>query len=171
MALFVIYGTMNSGKTHTCWLIYNLLKTAGTEIDFDPKSLATKPTYSEVLQHIENSSKTGTQMLYPDFRALFDYRGKKIAIFSAGDFLSHRKWKLCSFKDNMLWAEKNKVDHVICCARSYNKKGSVHQFILTHYRMQIYRWYEKRWSNVLNERLADAQRIAVSVFTDIKKDF
>ena len=161
---------MNSGKTHTCWLIYNLLKTAGTEIDFDPKSLTAKPTYSKVLEQIETSSTTSTQMLYSDFRALFEYKGKKIAIFSAGDFLSHRTWKVCSFKDNILWAERNKADYVICCARSYNKKGSVHKYILTHYRMHIYRWYEKKWSNMLKERLADAQRVALEVFTDIKKD-
>ena len=31
MALFVIYGYQNSGKTHAAWLVYNLLKAAGSE--------------------------------------------------------------------------------------------------------------------------------------------
>lgn len=39
MALFVIYGYQNSGKTHTAWLVYNLLNNAGQEIDSGPKSL------------------------------------------------------------------------------------------------------------------------------------
>ena len=161
---------MNSGKTHTCWLIYNLLKTAGTEIDFDPKTLTTKPTFSDVLQQITTSHTTCTLILYSDFRALFKYKGKRIAIFSAGDFVHHKKWKVCSFDDNMLWAEQNKADHVICCARSYNRKGSVQKYILTHYRMHIYRWYYKNCLTALDEKLADVQRVAIEVFTDIKKD-
>ena len=85
MALFVIYGNQNSGKTHTCWLIYNLLRDEGLELDFAPKRLMSKPTFPEVLEQIETSFVTKTPILYSDFRALFNYKNKRIAIFSAGD--------------------------------------------------------------------------------------
>ena len=162
MALFVIYGVQNSGKTHTAWLVYNLLKTAGDELDFDPKSLTIKPTFSEVLQHMP--------IVYSDFRALFWYKGEKIAIFSAGDFLKHPRWKVCSFKDNMEWAENNKADHVICCARYYKTKGGVRKYISDNYRMSIYRWYCKHCLSSTKDQMKEAQQIAIEIFADIKSD-
>ena len=168
MALFVIYGVQNSGKTHTAWLVYNLLKTAGDELDFDPKSLTIKPTFSDVLQQIETSFVTGTPTLYSDFRALFEYNGKKIAIFSAGDFLEHPTWEVCSFKDNMKWADDNEADHVICCARYNKKNGGVRKYILDNYRMAVYRWYCKHWLGSAKEQKKEAQQIAIELFTDIK---
>ena len=170
MALFVIYGVQSCGKTHTAWLVYNLLKNAGNELDFDPKLLTTKPTFSEVLQQIETSFVTGTPISYSDFRALFKYKGKKIAICSAGDFLKHPTWEVCSFKDNMVWAEKNEADHVICCARYNKKKGVVRKYILDNYRISIYRWYCKHCLGSAKERIKEAQQIALEIFTDIKSD-
>lgn len=171
MALFVIYGVQNSGKTHTAWLVYNLLKTAGDELDFDPKSLSTKPTFSEVLQQIETSFVTGTPMSYSDYRALFNYNGNRIAIFSAGDFLKHPTWEVCSFKDNMKWADDNKADHVICCSRYNKKDGGVRKYILDNYRMSIYRWYCKHWLDSAKEQMKEAQQIAIEIFMDIKRDY
>ena len=179
MALFVIYGKPNSGKTSTCWMIYNLLMNAGTELDFAPKSLSVKPTFSEVLQQIEKSSTTGTQILLPDFRALFDYLGKKVAIFSAGDQRGddsedRTEWNdedVVDFVNNMRWAKQNNVEHVICCSRSLNRTGSVQRYILDNYRMSVYRWYYKTQTSVLKEQIADAQRVALEVFRDIKIDY
>ena len=180
MALFVIYGNMNSGKTHTCWLIYNLLKAEATrEISFTPQTLPSKPTYSEVLQHIEDSFCGKPVPALSDFRALFEYKDRKIAIFSAGDKLgedidknSYNESDIISFKNNMHWAEQNDVDHVICCSRSLNRTGSVQRYIMEHYRMHVYRWYYKnRIYTTYQEQVADAQSAAIEVFRDIKIDY
>jgi len=171
MALFIIYGNQNSGKTHACWLIHDLLRNAGRRVDYDTHELQPDWTFSEVLQHItDRFNAPATTPQASDFRALFEYNGKKIAIFSAGDYVHDDNWAVTSFDDNMNWAEQNEADHVICCSRSLNKTNSVQNYILTNYRMHIYRWYYKNQTNNLNEQIADAQRIAIEVFTDIKRD-
>ena len=171
MALFVIYGNQNSGKTHTCWLIHALLKNTGRRLDF--KTTLTQPdwTFDEVIQHMEDTFNhvAGTPQA-SDFRALFEYNGKKIAIFSAGDFVHDDNWEVTSFDDNMKWAESNKVDHVICCTRSLNRTGSVQRYILDNYRMSIYRWYYKNQVYVLRDQIADAQRVALEIIANIKHD-
>ena len=171
MALFVIYGNMNSGKTHTCWLIHALLKNGGNRVEFDTHNAQPDWTYSEVMQHIEDTFNhvPGTPSA-SDFRALFEYNGKKIAIFSAGDFVHDDNWEVTSFDDNMQWAKDHEVDHVICCTRSLNRQGSVQRYIMDNYRMSIYRWYSKQHTYVLKEQIADAQKIAIEIFTDIKSD-
>ncbi len=178
MALFVIYGVQSSGKTHTCWLIYNLLKNAGKEQDFIPKGLTHKPTFSEIIEQIRSHAASSTIIPGKDFRALFDYNGKKVAIMSAGDYLGvdidennpydENVWGY--FKNNMHWAELNQVDHVICCARYNKTPGGVRKYILDNYRLHVYRWYCKNWKAGADERVEDAQRIALEVFTDIKND-
>jgi hypothetical protein len=171
MALFVICGKQDTGKTHTTWLIYNLLNNAGTLKEFEPKG--EKPlSWDEVIQHMRDSYAGIKDKNILNFRAVFDYNGKRIALISAGDFLEKDTpgWEVVSFKHCMAWAEQNEVDHVICCSRSLNKTNSVQNYILTNYRMHIYRWYYKNQMNNLNEQIADAQRIAIEIFTDIKRD-
>ena len=171
MALFVIYGNMNSGKTHTCWLIHALLKNAGKRLAFETTKTQPDWTFSDVIQHINDSFVAPqTTPSASDFRALFEYNGKKIAIFSAGDYLHDDNWEVTSFDDNMKWAQNNKVDHVICCSRSLNRTGSVQRYILDNYKMSIYRWYWKNQSSVLNDQIADVQKIAIEMFTDLKRD-
>ena len=173
MVLFVIYGNEDSGKTHACWLIYALLKNAGKRIDY--KSHPDQPdwTFSEVIQHIDDSfNLPNTTPQASDFRALFEYNGKKVAIISAGDYVHDpNNWDVTSFDDNMNWAETNNADHVICCARSLNRTGSVQRYILDNYRLSIYRWYCKHWLNSAQEQKKEAQKIAIEVFTDIKNDY
>lgn len=171
MALFVIYGNMNSGKTHTCWLIHALLKNAGKRLAFETTKTQPDWTFSEVLQHIEDEF-VAPQTTPPasDFRAIFEYSGKKIAIFSAGDFLRDPNWEVTSFEDNMKWAQEEEVDHVICCSRSLNRKGSVQKYIVDNYKMSIYRWYWKAQSNILQDQKADAQKVAIEIFSDIKSN-
>lgn len=171
MALFVIYGNMNSGKTHTCWLIHALLKNSGKRLVYKTHPAQPDWTFSEVLQHIHDQFVAPTTTPQAsDFRALFEYNGKKIAIFSAGDFLHDPNWDVTSFDDNMDWAKKNTADHVICCSRSLNRQGSVQRYILDNYRMSIYRWYWKNQSNILQDQIADAQKVAIEIFSDIKAD-
>lgn len=171
MALFVIYGNMNSGKTHTCWLIHALLKNTGNRLAYETTKTQPDWTFSEIIQHINDSFVAPkTTPSTSDFRALFEYKGKKIAIFSAGDYLHDPNWEVTSFDDNMKWAEANNVDHVTCCSRSLNRTGSVQRYILDNYRMSIYRWYWKNQSNVLQDQIADMQKVAIEIFTDIKAD-
>ena len=169
MALFVIYGYMNSGKTHTCWLIHALLKNAGKRLAYQTSTAQPDWTFSEVLQHINDRFVApATTPQASDFRALFEYSGKKIAIFSAGDYLHDSTWEITSFDDNMAWALKNNADHVICCSRSKNNERSVRNSILNNYRMSIYRWYWKNQWNTAQEQITEAQRIAIELFTDLK---
>lgn len=171
MALFVIYGNMNSGKTHTCWLIYALLKNAGHKLVLDTHSAQPDWTVDDVIQHIEDTfNHIPSTPQASDFRALFEYNGKKIAIFSAGDFVHDPNREVTSFDDNMKWAEANEADHVICCTRSLNRVGSVQRYILDNYRMSIYRWYSKKHTYVLKEQIADAQRVALEIIANIKHD-
>ena len=170
MALFVIYGNMNSGKTHTCWLIYALLKNVGRRLVYDTHPAQPDWTFSEVMKHIEDTFNHTTTFQASDFRAIFEYNGKKIAIFSAGDSVHNGNWDVISFDDNMAWAKNNEVDHVICCARSLNRKGSVQKYILDNYRMSIYRWYYKNQTYLLRDQIADAQRVALEIMADIKRD-
>ena len=171
MALFVIYGNQNSGKTHTCWLIHALLKNAGKRLNYSTHSAQPDWTYSEVLQHIEDRFHAPqTTPNASDFWALFEYKGKRIAIFSAGDYLHDDNWDITSFDDNLKWAEQNQIDHVICCTRSRKKANSTRKHVLDNYRLHVYRWYEKTATTVLAEQIADAQRIAIEVFTDIKEN-
>ncbi len=169
MALFVIYGNMNSGKTHTCWLIHALLKNAAKRLAYQTTDTQPDWTFSEVLQHIEDCyvAPTTTPSV-SDFRALFDFNGKKIAIFSAGDYLHDENWDVTSFDDNMNWARSNNVDHVICCSRSRNNQNSVRNTLLDNYRMSIYRWYWKNKLEALQDQIAEAQKIALELFVDIK---
>lgn len=173
MALFVIYGVQNSGKTHAAWLIYNLLKVAGIEIQSQSLTHPQQKwlTHDEVLQHIEdrfNAPQTTGHI--SDFRALFEYNGKKVALFSAGDYVHDPNWVVTSFDDNMDWAKKMKVDHVICCSRYNITQGGVRKYILDNYKMSVYRWYYKSRLFTLPEQLADAQRVAINVFTNIQRD-
>ena len=161
---------MNSGKTHTCWLIHALLKNAGCRVAYDTHLAQPDWTFSEVMKHIGDTFNHTTSFQASDFRAIFEYNGKKIAIFSAGDFVHDSNWEVTSFDDNMAWAKKNEVDHVICCARSLNRKGSVQKYILDNYRMYIYRWYYKNQKNVLQDQIADAQRVALEIIADIEHD-
>ena len=171
MALFVIYGNMNCGKTHTCWLIHALLKNEGKKLYYETHPAQPDWEFSEVLQHIRDSYVSPSiTPAASDFRALFEYNGKRIAIFSAGDYVHDPNWAVTSFDDNMFWAIQNNVDHVICCSRSSNRTGSVQRHILDNYRISIYRWYWKTQSNVLQEQIADAQKMAIEIFTDIKAD-
>ena len=71
MALFVIYGVQSCGKTHTAWLVYNLLKNVGKELEFLPD--IAKPTFSEVLEEIRAQAASPKKIPGSDFRALFDY--------------------------------------------------------------------------------------------------
>lgn len=169
MALFVIYGYQNSGKTHAAWLVYNLLKAAGKELDFDSHPAQKKLTYNEVLRHITDRYNNPTTTPHiSDFRALIEYKGKRVAIFSAGDCVKDWKWEVTSLEDNLDWAKTNNADHIVCCSRYRNNDGSVRRYLLDNYHLSIYKWYYKSQTTMLAEQLSDAQKVAAEVFVNIK---
>lgn len=169
MALFVIYGYQNSGKTHTAWLVYNLLKAAGSKLYFESHPAQNELTYAEVLQHItDRYNAPDTTPHISDFRALIEYKGKKVAIFSAGDCVKDRRWVVTSLEDNLDWAKQNGADHIVCCSRYVNRVGSVQRYLQDNYKLSIYNWYYKSQATVLADQLSDAQKVAAEVFVDIK---
>ena len=171
MALFVICGKQDTGKTHTTWLIYNLLNNAGTLKEFEPKG-ENPLSWDEVIQHMRDSYAGIKDKNVLNFRAVFDYKGKRIALISAGDFLEKDTpgWEVVSFKHCMAWAAHNEVDHIICCSRYNITDGGVRKYLLQNYKLHIYRWYFKNRIYDIEAQIAEAQRIAIEVFTDIKKD-
>lgn len=70
----------------------------------------------------------------------------------------------------MYWAELNEVDHVICCSRYNQTPVGVRKYIIDNYRIYVYLWYCKNRKISAAERVEDAQRIAIEVFTDIKEN-
>lgn len=169
MALFVIYGYQNSGKTHTAWLVYNLLKAAGSKLYFESHPAQNELTYAEVLQHItDRYNAPDTTPHLSDFRALIEYKGKKVAIFSAGDCVKDYNWAVTSLVDNLDWAQKKGAHHIVCCSRYINRAGSVQRYLQDNHKLSIYNWYHKSQATVLADQLSDAQKVAAEVFVDIK---
>ena len=152
--IFVIYGTQNAGKTHTSWLVYNLLKTIGTKV-FYKTGAPTEWTYNEVLTKIDD--------FLSDFRAILEINGHRVGVISSGDIVG-------DFRDLMAWAMTEKVEFLICCARKNNCVNSVHQELLLKYSSTIYKWYFKTnyTKTTKSDRILDAETVARTVFNDVK---
>ena len=152
--IFVIYGTQNAGKTHTSWLVYNLLKTIGTKV-FYKTGAPTEWTYIEVLTKIDD--------FLSDFRAIVEVNGYRVGVISAGD-------KLKDFRIAMQWANNENVEFLICCARRYNRKQSVYRELKTVYGTLVHKWYFKTnyTKTTKSDRILDAETIARSVFNDVQ---
>ena len=159
-------------------MIYNLLEKAGHLLAFASVPSVVKPTFSEVLQQIEDNVTTHTISKSPDFRALFDYKGKKVAILSSGDILGNTiinatNWQsnnVIDFANNMYWALNQHANHIICCCHTTASPHSVKKYIIDNYPISIYRWYHKTEKSTAYDRMEEAQRIAIEVFTDIKEN-
>lgn len=149
--IFVISGFQNAGKTHTAWLVYNLLKGIGEEKEFHCGNKQ-RWTYDEVIDKINE--------FLPDFRAVIEVEGRKIAVLSQAD-------KLFVFKKEIQWAiNEAKVDYVICCARKRNRKNSVKWELRTKYGLYISNWKEKTYYQPSNKdkRINDAKKISEEVY-------
>lgn len=167
--IFVIYGNQNSGKTHTAWLVYNMLKVYGHDMSrffmtHDEQDIL---SYHNVLQHIEDTFANPETIAISDFRAMIEIGDCRVAVFSAGDYVHDKTWEVTSFDDNMNWAQENHADYIVCCARSYNKKHSVHKYLKDNYSSQIYKWYYKKVSNNLPEQMSDAEQVAHDIVKDM----
>lgn len=149
--IFVISGFQNAGKTHTAWLVYNLLKGMGEEKEFHCGNKQCW-TYDEVIDKINE--------FLPDFRAVIEVEGRKIAVLSQAD-------KLFVFKKEIQWAIKDaKVDYVVCCSRKRNRENSVKWELRTKYGLYISNWKEKTYYQPSNKdkRINDAKKISEEVY-------
>lgn len=155
-AIFVISGFQNAGKTHTAWLVYNLLKDIGYEKDFHCGNKH-RWTFDEVIEKINE--------FLPDFKAVLEVKGRKIAVLSQAD-------KLFVFKKEIQWAiNEAKVDYVVCCARKRNRKNSVKWELRTKYGLYICNWIEKTYYQPLDKskRINDAKKISEEVYQAVIK--
>lgn len=152
--IFVIYGTQNAGKTHTSWLVYNLLKTIGTKV-VCKTSAPTEWTYNDVLAKIDN--------FLSDFRAIVEINGHRVGVISSGDVVG-------DFRVLMGWAVSEKVEFLVCCARKNNRTNSVHQELSLKYSSIIYKWYLKTnyTKATKSDRILDAETVARLVFNDVQ---
>lgn len=168
--IFVIFGNQNSGKTHTVWLVYNLLKDIGRDCEdlFETHEEQRVLVYEEVLHHITATFNNQNTPAISDFRAIIEINNERVAIFSAGDYVDDPNWDVTSFVKNIKWAKDNSAKYVVCTARHYDKTHSVHNFLKEHYNKKIYKWYYKSAFDVLEERLIDAENVARTVFNDVK---
>lgn len=166
--IFVIFGNQNSGKTHTAWLVYNLLKSrSNCDGLFETHEEQKVLTYEEVLHHIIETFNNPSTPAISDFRAIIEINNEKVAIFSAGDYVDDPHWDVTSFVKNMKWAQDNSAQYVVCTARHYNKAHSVHKYLKDHYKHKIYNWYYKSASDLLEERLCDVENVAKQVVIDV----
>lgn len=149
--MFVIYGQMNSGKTHTMWLVLNYLLEAGLELEVERH-------HGKFLNIDDVVNQPG---LIPDYHVITRTKsGKRIAIWSAGDSLNHPSY---GFNFYMQWAEENDIDFIVCTSRSQDRGGSIFHELRTIYRNDI-NWWErverKQTVNWLAECDAQARHIA-----------
>lgn len=170
--IYVIFGNQNSGKTHTMWLVYNLLKSrSNSDGLFETHEEQKVLTYEEVLHHIIETFNNPNTPAISDFRAIIEINEERVAIFSAGDYVDDPNWDVTSFVKNIEWAEGNGAKYVICAARHYNRTHSVHKYLKEHYTPKIYKWYYKSASDLLEERLRDAEIVAKQVEVDLLELF
>lgn len=156
--MFVIYGQMNSGKTHTMWLVLNHLLEAGAEI-----------VSKKELQHYSHDEVITHPDALPDFRRMLTINDRKIAIWSAGDFLS-------SFREDVQWAQDHHADYIICTARGRDVAGSVYRELMDNYRDDVlddadWCWIEKTTDETwLSKRDVTAKAFAQKIITIVKYD-
>lgn len=157
--IFVVYGHVDSGKTHTMWMVLNYLLEAGAKITEFHTMSGCQYTHADVMNHPEPIH---------DFYALLVIYGKKIAIWSEGD-------KLVYFEDKMTWATTQNADYVVCCARGRNRKGSVYRKL--HETYMAVCSPDKDWFGItkdsnesywLQERDKTAQVVAKKILEEIE---
>lgn len=152
--IFVIYGTQNAGKTHTSWLVYNLLKTIGTKVAYETGA-PTEWTYNDVLVKIDDCLS--------DFRAIVEINGHRVGVISAGDTLK-------GFTKSIQWATNENVELLVCCSRKNKCGNSVRLELLLKYSLLIHKWYFKTnyTNSTKSNRILDAETVARTVFKDVQ---
>lgn len=105
--LYIISGKANTGKTHTCWLLYTMLSCLGEVKLFENLGFPNAAIpYSFVLGHLQRKMLHPRTRSFRDFRAIIELKGKRIALFSAGDQLENNHNDILSFLKNEQWAHE-----------------------------------------------------------------
>ncbi len=143
--LYIISGKANTGKTHTCWLLYTMLSCLGEVKLFENLGFPNAAIpYSFVLGHLQRKMLHPRTRSFRDFRAIIELKGKRIALFSAGDQLENNHNDILSLLKNEQWAHDNSADYIICAARERNYE---HRGCYSHYSNgQIYEYLLKEFS-------------------------
>ncbi len=121
MTLLIIRGEENKGKTTLCAEIYSeLLKHVNQEHLFGETSKEMKKVSQNAIVYEDGNPL--------DFKAVLTKGDKKIGILSRGDIVDD-----CFIKSlNELLLQK--VNILICCTRSINRKNSTFRYIEEHYK-------------------------------------
>ena len=158
--MYVVYGEIDSGKTHTMWLVLSYLLKKGATL-LEMYHVDAPLSYEKIMN---------TKTRLPDFRAVMEWYGKKIMLLSAGDFLKHYYW---GFRVHIEWAIKYKIDYVICCARSRNRKGSVLRELLEVYRGTVLSdedWFFVEQRKAGADWLLERDKIAIVIVSKLLSD-
>ena len=157
--LYLIKGEENSGKTTVCWKILNLLQSHSLIECYH----LWRTSYSEGIVY-DSTNKIYKKNNNPvDFVTILSVRckssTKKIAIISAGDDDTYLKKQIY----DML---ANDVQHIICCCRSVDKKGSALHMLKSEFSKHNF-----SDSNIKklekNKNTVEEDMVANSVFTII----
>ena len=176
--IYIIAGGANTGKTHTCWLLYTMLSRLGEVKLFENLGLpdAAIP-YSFVLGHLQRKMLHPRTRSFRDFRAIVEMKGKRIALFSAGDQLANKHSDILSFLKNEQWAHDNNADYIICAARErcYEHRGCytrysnglVYEYLMNNYPESVRTIYHKDSFINTEQQVKETENIAKSLFWDI----
>ncbi len=157
--MFVVYGKKDSGKSHTMWLLLSHLLKEGAKIIAPMYHVANPFTYEHIIE---------SKNPLPDFRAVVDWKGKKVMLLSAGDYLVHHYW---GFRMHMKWAIEQDVDYVVCCSRSQNRKGSIYKELMDVYRGDILADEDCFWLEKVDKEsdwLLERDKIANEILAKLK---
>ena len=157
--MFVVYGKKDSGKSHTMWLLLSHLLKEGAKIIAPMYHVANPFTYEQIIE---------SKNPLPDFRAVVDWKGKKVMLLSAGDYLVHHYW---GFRMHMKWAIEQDVDYVVCCSRSQNRKGSIYKELMDVYRGDILADEDCFWLEKVDKEsdwLLERDKIANEILAKLK---
>lgn len=176
--LYIISGKANTGKTHTCWLLYTMLSCIGEVKLFENLAFpdAAIP-YSFVLGHLQRKMLHPRTRSFRDFRAIIELKGKRIALFSAGDQLVNNHYDILSFLKNEQWALDNNADYIICAAREkcYENRscyarytnGPVYEYLLKRYPETVRTIYHKEAFDRADQQIYQTKKVAGEILWDI----
>ena len=166
--IFLIQGPSNSGKTHICYLVYDLLKAHAKSFSFNSISSQTELDSSSVIKHIEDHYNGIERWNIADFRGRIELDNTIIVIFSAGDYIHDpNDWPITDFIANIEWAEKENADFIVCCARHNINKSGMYKYMYNNYADRINKEYRTETKGTLQDIIQQARQVAHLVDNDI----
>ena len=123
MEIIVIRGTENSGKTTSAKMAYDKLSQEADKVYLFNH-------YNDPINALQYNEETGD---VHDFKAVISVKGKIIVVITAGDEVWRLMLNIQFLIDFILKTFKAKIDVMICCGRSHNRKGSVYMTLKEKY--------------------------------------